>query len=157
MNICGIDVGKKGGLAHISDGQITGVMRTPLAGLRGKDYVNAAKVLDFIREQAPSRIVIEQAQAMPRQGVSSVFQYGIAYGAVMSAAMLYCDEDHDCGWLTVTPSVWKRHFGLSSNKRASLDTAHQRFGAAPCDWTVLANDGIAEAALIALWYQEKHC
>jgi hypothetical protein len=54
----------------------------------------------------------------------------------------------------VTPQKWKKHFSLSSDKAASLDRARLEFGASSL-WTVKANDGIAEAALIALYWHRS--
>ena len=65
--------------------------------------------------------------------------------------MIRCRETE---W--VTPQVWKKYWGLGRDKRDSLDLARTKFGAGP-DWGVLANDGIAEAALMASWYLDvKH-
>ena len=54
----------------------------------------------------------------------------------------------------VSPSVWKKAFGLSSSKQASLDLAKLKFGNDKI-WDIKSNDGIAEAALISLFWIER--
>ena len=44
--------------------------------------------------------------------------------------------------------------GLSSDKQASMDACKLHFEENRL-WDVKANDGIAEAALIALWWQRQ--
>ena len=53
----------------------------------------------------------------------------------------------------VTPAVWKRGIGLSSDKRASLDKARLLFPTA--DLTLAKYDGRAEALLLAHWAQRR--
>lgn len=153
--IIGIDPGKSGGVAIVSSGsgRLLAGRRMPIL-LHGKrDVVDVYELNAWVAGQRPigmgghvERVVLEQVHAMPGQGVSSMFNFGRHTGAVEGWAVSLAAPVH---W--VTPQKWKKHFGLSKDKRASLDRARLEFGADTM-WDVLANDGIAEAALIALWW-----
>lgn len=148
--IVGIDPGKSGGIAAVDmDGQFVRGMRTPLLKHGKRDLVDSA-ALDGFTAEDPAVIVIEQVSAMPGQGVSSMFNFGRHTGAVESWALTW---QVPVQW--VTPAKWKKDFSLTKDKRASLDRARLEFGSNPL-WDVLANDGIAEAALIALWWLKSN-
>ena len=149
-HIMGIDPGLSGGVAVLRSMPI-GVewidgKRMPTHVVGSKTHVKARDLQQFIQHWNPDVIVIEQVNAMPKQGVSSTFTFGMAYGAVCALADAYAVPVE-----FVTPRRWKDKLGLSNDKRASLDAA-SRFWPDAVDWSVKANDGIAEAALIAKWY-----
>jgi len=130
------------------DGSWRGGIRMPLL-LHGKrKLVNPRVLSDFVgsSHHKISAVVIEAVASRPGQGVVSVFSFGRATGAIECWAMSMGVPVH---W--VTPAKWKGHFQLSKDKRASLDRARLEFGESD-RWTVLANDGIAEAGLIALHF-----
>lgn len=151
--ILGIDPGATGGCAVIDEAREIRVgCRMPVVEYRGKKAFDPNGFEDIFGELIDQNhitaIVIEQVHAMPGQGVSSSFQFGRLFGGVETKAMsLKLPMSY------VTPAVWKKHFGLTSSKQASLDLCKLRFGPSPI-WGVKANDGIAEAALIALWSAE---
>ena len=151
--ILGIDPGAKGGVALLGDDlKLRVACRMPVVEYRGKRAFDPNGFEDFFGDHVFGRdlrqVVIEQVHAMPGQGVSSTFQFGRLFGGVETMAMYL-----KAPMTYVTPSVWKKHFGLGQSKRASLDMCKLRFGNRDI-WNVLANDGIAEAALIALWWAE---
>lgn len=145
--VVGIDPGISGGVSVLTwTGRfITGIrMPSVLMGKRAMVDTVALDALMIGFENVRS-VVIEAPNSMPKQGLQSTFNFGRHCGAVEGWAVSL-----RCPVRLVTPSVWKKFFALSSDKRASLDRARMEFG--PDErWTVLANDGIAEAALIALW------
>ena len=148
--VLGIDPGLSGGWAIIDSmgGKWLDGGRMPLREHRGKQIIDGYQLGEVC--SMASHAVIEQVSAMPRQGVTSSFRFGMSYGAALALVM-----QENLPFETVTPSVWKKAFGLSSSKRASLDAA-KSYWPSMCKWDVLANDGIAEAALIALWWIDKH-
>jgi hypothetical protein len=93
--------------------------------------------------------VIEWVHAMPKQGTVSTFAFGRATGAVEAVAQLTAER---VVW--VTPQRWKKFYGLSRDKTASINLAKEKFGSA-WKWDKRAEDGIAEAALMALWYVDN--
>jgi crossover junction endodeoxyribonuclease RuvC len=149
MIILGIDPGIKGGWATITDGDLDAWGRMPTLRVRSKIIVDAKELSEALYPGGDYG-VIEVVGAFPHQGRSSCFSFGHATGSATAVAMVACDKME---W--VAPSVWKKHFGLGSDKRASLDLAKMKFGSAGPDWSVLANDGVAEAALMARWFLDK--
>lgn len=147
--IVGIDPGKSGGIAAVGDnGKFIDGIRMPIIKHGKRDVVDTRKLSMWVDHTALTCVVIEQVHAMPGQGVSSMFNFGRHTGAVEGWAL-----EWKCPVYWVTPAKWKKHFGLSKDKRASLDRAVLEFGWDK-RWDVLANDGIAEAALLAL-YQHR--
>lgn len=151
MRILGVDPGQSGGLAIVSDGKLTSGIRMPVVEMRGKKQLDARKVVDWWLEGDHLYFdvaVIEAVHAMPKQGVSSSFQFGRMFGGIEALVMSTGVPVH-----YVTPSVWKKAMGLSSSKQASIDAAKVRFGAtADLLLQRSSDDGIAEAALIAAFW-----
>lgn len=114
-------------------------------------------VLDFTRLVGllvPPRGVrtvamVEQVSAMPGQGVSSMFRFGQCLGAIEATV-----HGHGYEVYYATPSKWKKHFGLSSDKDTSRGLAKQRFPAQAYLFDRKMDDGRAEAALLALYALE---
>lgn len=145
MRTLGIDIGAKGGLAIVDDGQLVEYQRMPILKLKGKSIVDVRSLI----EPTFDEIVIEQQAGRPNQSSVATFSFGRSYGAIEAWSYL-----QGVPVRYVTPAAWKKYFGLSSQKRESLDLCKIRFGPNKL-WDVLANDGIAEAALIALWAQSR--
>jgi crossover junction endodeoxyribonuclease RuvC len=91
--------------------------------------------------------VLEYVSSRPGQGVSSVFKFGMAYGAAISI----CERLGD--WRTVTPKVWKQAMRLSKDKAESLALARALWPQAPL--TRVKDNGRAEALLIAEWLRRS--
>lgn len=150
--IIGIDPGQSGGLAMVSQGgELISGIRMAVLGHGKRKLVDTSAIDDWLRSGRPlgaegalKGVVIEQVSSMPGQGVASTFNFGRHVGSVEGWALTAGAPTH---W--VTPQKWKKSFGLTSDKRASLDRARLEFGDDPM-WKTLANDGIAEAGLIAL-------
>ena len=157
MRVLGVDPGQTGGLAIVdSDAGFIKGIRMPMLTIKGKKILNACAVDEWLvtmdhklPEPCFDVAVIEQVSAMPRQGVTSSFQFGRSTGAIEAMVTLWGKPTH---W--ITPSVWKKALGLSPNKRDSMGAASLRFGQNKL-WDVLANDGIAEAALLASYWMQK--
>jgi crossover junction endodeoxyribonuclease RuvC len=152
-SIIGIDPGLTGGIAVVSrDGSFVHGVRMPILLVGKRKMVDTFKLTQVryefcaSSEEYRSPVVIEANNSMPRQGLQSTFNFGRHSGAVEGWAI---STGHPLK--LVTASQWKKYFGLSSDKRASMDRAALEFGRQPL-WDVLANNGIAEAALIALWW-----
>jgi crossover junction endodeoxyribonuclease RuvC len=148
--ILGIDPGAGGGLALIEGGTLVGHTRMPTWKVGSKTVVDARRLDGWLGGDQPQVAVIEAVGAMPGQGVTSMFSFGRALGGVEAWAAMRCPRIE-----YVAPQAWKSGVGLSKDKRASMALARRKFGDSPL-WDVLANDGIAEAALMALWWMEKH-
>ena len=151
MLVLGIDPGQTGGFAAVNkkNQNIIVAFATPLLTVRKKVTLDFAMIYEHLEELVIGVGVIEQVSAMPRQGVSSSFQFGRMYGAAEMVMYDWCLKQE-----YVTPQKWKKYFGLSSTKQASLDLATRLFGreAARQYWPLKKHEGVAEAALIALWH-----
>lgn len=145
--VIGIDPGLSGAIALIRDGEFAEVWDMPTMG-RGsgnKQQVNAAEVGKLLRECPPCTAYMELVGAMPGQGVSSMFNFGKAAGAVMGALGTL-----RVPMVEVTPQKWKREFGLTGKDKDIARTyCQQLMPDAPL--SLKKHGGRADALLIALW------
>ena len=121
MLIIGIDPGITGSICFFEDGKIIDVIEMPnmAEGKKNKRQVNGAQVSNIIKERLNNEkevlIVVEQVNAMPGQGVTSMFNFGQSFGVIKGV----------CSALNlpiyfVRPTKWKKHFNLiKTNKDAS--------------------------------------
>lgn len=119
---------------------------------KGRACIDPYELLQILKPPSDTRCmaVVEHVHAMPKQGVSSSFNFGEGYGALkMAIAAHYIPVQF------ITPAIWKKHFGLSSDKGLSRGLASNRFPANAKDFVRIKDDGRAEAALLALYGQEK--
>lgn len=113
----------------------------------GKE-VNGAALARLVQLLDPDLAVVEQVSSRPGQGVSSTFRFGASYGVargVLSALTIPT--------ILVSPSKWKRHYGLGSDKEASRALAI-RYWPAVHHFERKKDHGRAEAALLARWAAE---
>lgn len=142
----GCDPGFTGGIAAIApDGKFLSGIRTPIFKSGNRKLIDGNALDNWAADFEIEHVTIEAPNSMPRQGLQSTFNFGRACGAVECWAVTI-----GCPVTLVTPSVWKRALNLSSDKQASLDKARLIFGVNEL-WSVKANEGIAESALIATW------
>lgn len=152
MMVIGVDPGIEGAWAVIADGKLIALDKLPTAGDGTARMVSGALWSDVItdlirREGFIDRVIVERVGAMPGQGVSSMFRFGRAVGVIDGVIGAY-----NIPIQYVTPSVWKRHFGLSAEKEASRQLAIQTWpDIAHLAFRLKSDHGKAEAALIALW------
>jgi crossover junction endodeoxyribonuclease RuvC len=153
--IAGLDPGKTGALVVVYPDNSIMVLRVPLQKLRGKERPAwAGWAVSWMQElafAAPDMFVIEDVHARPGQGVTSMFNFGLSYGFARGLIAAQQRPMH-----FVTPSVWKSKMGLlNSNKDASREEARRLLPQLAGDLTRVKDDGVAEAALLAL-YGRKH-
>ena len=124
MNLVAVDPGLKGGIAALhGDGSITAVPM-PVAG-KGLDL---AAIAGIIRDNAPAWIIVEKVGAMPGQGVTSMFTFGMGYGAVQGiAAALSVPVE------LVTPQRWKSTVlhGTAKDKASAIAYCRRVFPSVP--------------------------
>lgn len=163
----GIDPGLSGGIAALLTSLehktpvLLGARRVKRWQLTKKAaLIDVDEVMGFFRDYAPAgridSITIEQVASHPRQGVASTFTFGRATGTLEACAHIAMRAGHSgpndvLRW--VAPTKWKREVGLpvGADKRDSLALANKLYPEHAGTWGVLANDGLAEAALIATW------
>ncbi len=118
---------------------------TPLADGR-VDGATLARRIEIMR---PDLAIIERVGAMPGQGVSSMFNFGAAYGTVIGVVSALKIPVH-----FVTPAKWKKHFGLSADKEEARARALQLWPGRAEMFARKKDHGRAEAALLALYAAE---
>ncbi len=127
MITIGVDPGLTGAIGVLQDGAFIAVedMPTVLKGAGSvKREVSPAGLIALLRERVPPAdnvaAVIERVNAMPGQGVSSVFSLGDSFGTARAALAVARVELH-----YVAPATWKKHFKLSSDKEQSRALAQR--------------------------------
>lgn len=155
MKGIGIDVGLNGAIACVGEnGARYEVHDMPVMKVGSKkeyDMVRLLEILESFRaigaEDGGYPCYVEKVGAMPKQGVTSMFRFGMGYGI---AQMAVIGAGHRMS--LITPSVWKSRMlkGHGKDKAASLFVAQNLFPAA----SLLgprggAKDGRAEALLLA--------
>ena len=93
---------------------------------------------------------LEKQQAMPKQGVSSTFKLGYAFGQITTTVALSRTR-----YTMVTPVVWKRAMNLPKDKDAARRMAQQWFPDRASELKRKKDEHRAEALLIALYGRGK--
>ena len=158
MKYLGVDNGLDGGLVLLDDSGIRDMHVMPtLDNPNGKGrLVDEAKLSEWFNEWAEfteTTIVIEKAQAMPGQGVVSMFSIGLSYGTIRGVAAALGFRRH-----FVHPKTWQKvmfaDIAKQDTKAASVLVAQRLWPGQ--DWRATPNckkphDGLTDAALIAEW------
>lgn len=155
MITIGIDPGLSGAVGILLDGTLLAVEDMPVVAKGSgsvKNEVDPAGLMLLLRRHVdsnkPVRAVLERVNAMPGQGVSSVFSLGDSFGTAR-ACVAACGIE-----LTyVTPVNWKKHFNLVSDKEMSRALAVRMFPAAPLH--LKKHSDRAEALLMARWLYDR--
>lgn len=151
MITVGIDPGLTGAVAFLRNGEYYSLFDIPTT-LKGsgsvKQEVEPGGLKRMFLERLEGRedvaIALERVSAMPGQGSSSVFSFGDTYGCCRSVASLTGYPLH-----LVTPTTWKKHFGLGRDKEESRALASRLFPGAKLHLKKHADR--AEALLMAHW------
>ena len=119
----GWDPGANGGLAcaHINeDKQITFIDVIRFSKSTDQDILLfMAKNLEHVDSAFQAFGVLERVNAMPGQGVSSTFKFGVAYG---KAIMAFTSQA--IPFILVPPASWQRELGMT--KKGASKTEHKR-------------------------------
>lgn len=146
--IMGIDPGLSGAIAFLFIDEPHRVAVEDMPVVDGN--VSASLLTQKIKAFAPSYAVIEHVHAMPKQGVSSTFNFGKAFGQVIGVGGALNIPLH-----FVTAAKWKRRFLLSADKEEARAKALQLFPACAASFARKKDHGRAEAALIAKYGAEE--
>ena len=88
MKIFGIDPGLSGAIAILKDNKVLNIFEMPVMseGKKNKRQLNSALLANLIKQNIIDdeevAIVVEQVNAMPGQGVTSMFNFGQTFGAI---------------------------------------------------------------------------
>ena len=129
MIIFGIDPGISGAICVLKEGKILEVyeMPTMIDGKKNKRQVNGSQVTNIIKEKLNNDkeivVVVEHVNAMPGQGVTSMFNFGQSFGVLKGICTAM-----QLPMYFVRPAKWKKYFNLiNSEKDASRTKAIQIF------------------------------
>jgi hypothetical protein len=148
--ILAIDPGSRtGAVAYYFAAYPGNITAEDLSSVDGQ--VDAASLAARLEVMRPDVAVIERVSAMPKQGVSSTFKFGTAYGIIQGVVGALKIPVH-----FVTPGKWKKHFGLSSDKEQSRARALQYWPARADLFALKKHHGRAEAALLARYFAETN-
>jgi crossover junction endodeoxyribonuclease RuvC len=145
MTIFGIDVGFSGAIAVIKHNSfVIEVYSMPTLNTGSKRELNTSAIKNLLSSYPHPKVFIEKAQAMPKQGVSSMFRYGETYGLLKGICI-----GLNIPYEIVRPQEWKKDMlkGMEKGKEAAIVKVQQIFP----EVVLKKNHNKAEAILIALW------
>ena len=156
MKIIGIDPGLSGAIAVMHDKKVINLYDMPVMaeGKKNKRQLNSSQLVNIIKENINEHeetiVVVEQVNAMPGQGVTSMFNFGQTFGAIKGV----------CAALKlpiffVRPSKWKKHFELiNSSKDASRTKVIEMYPTLSGQLSKKRDVNKSDAVLIAKFYFE---
>lgn len=147
MRVIGIDPGNEGAIAVLEGGRLLEVFDMPLMANGKKRQVNAAALSGLLEKATfdflDTEVAVEKVGAMPGQGVTSMFNFGMGYGVIQGVVAAMCVPMH-----LVTPQSWKKRAGLIGKEKDQARTlAQQLYPDAPL--ARKKDVGRADAILIA--------
>ena len=156
MKIIGIDPGLSGAIAVLHNKKVINMYNMPVMaeGKKNKRQLNSSQLVniltDNINGDEEAIVVVEQVNAMPGQGVTSMFNFGQTFGAIKGV----------CAALKlpiffVRPSKWKKHFELiNSSKDASRTKVIEMYPTLSSQLAKKRDVNKSDAILIAKFYFE---
>jgi crossover junction endodeoxyribonuclease RuvC len=148
--ILGCDPGISGAIAFYFPELPERVMSEDIMAVAGR--VDAVSLADRIEQLLPDVAVIEGVGAMPGQGVSSTFKFGVAYGSLLGIVAAQHIPFH-----IVSPQTWKKYWKLDRDKEKSRALALRLFPTCAKQFARKKDHNRAEAALIARYGAEVIC
>jgi len=158
MIIIGIDPGITGGISILKNKKVLEVFDTPtmIDGKKNKRQVNGSQITNIIKEQLKIdneiMVAVEHVNAMPGQGVTSMFNFGQSFGVIKGI----------CAALSlpiffVRPTKWKKHFNLiKTNKEASRTKVIEIYPEISSKLSRKKDSNKADAILIARYFTDTH-
>lgn len=107
MLILGVDPGKTGAVA-LYDAEHDRFELAQLLPLDERLGVIDSSTLVGLCSTA-DRVVVEQVHAMPKQGVTSTFNFGKVYGSIIGICSLYFPDNET---KLVRPQLWRQALGM---------------------------------------------
>ena len=156
MKIIGIDPGLSGGIAILDNRRVLSIFDMPVMaeGKKNKRQLNSAQLVSLIKENIKSdkevAVIVEQVNAMPGQGVTSMFNFGQTFGAIKGVCAAL-----ELPIFFVRPSKWKKHFELiNSSKDSSRTKAIEMYPTLSSQMAKKKDVNKSDAILIARFYCE---
>ena len=156
MIVFGFDPGISGAISVLENKKIIEIfdMPTMIDGKKNKRQVNGAQLAHIIKEKLDNEkeiaVVVEHVNAMPGQGVTSMFNFGQSFGVIKGV----------CSALSlpiyfVRPTKWKKHFNLiKTNKDASRTKVIEVYPEISSSLSRKKDANKADAILIARYFND---
>ena len=156
MIIFGIDPGVSGAISVLENKKVIEVfdMPTMIDGKKSKRQVNGAQVTNIIKEKLDKSkeiiVVVEHVNAMPGQGVTSMFNFGQSFGVIKGISSALSLPIY-----FVRPTKWKKHFNLiKTNKDASRTKVIEIYPEISSKLSRKKDSNKADAILIARYFND---
>jgi len=156
MIIFGIDPGVSGAISILENKKIIEIfdMPTMIDGKKNKKQVNGAQVANIIKEKLGHEkdviIVVEHVNAMPGQGVTSMFNFGQSFGVIKGISSALSIPIY-----FVRPTKWKKYFNLiKTNKDASRTKVIEIYPQISSQISRKKDSNKADAILIARYFND---
>ena len=156
MIIFGIDPGISGAISILKNKKVLEVydMPTMIDGKKNKKQVNGSQIANIFKERINTEdeitVIVEHVNAMPGQGVTSMFNFGQSFGVIKGV----------CSALSlpiyfIRPTKWKKHFNLINvNKDASRTKAIEIYPEISNKLSRKKDSNRADAILIARYFND---
>ena len=156
MKIIGIDPGLSGAIAFFENKKVINIYEMPVMseGKKNKRQINSAQLVKILRDNIQANdevsVVVEQVNAMPGQGVTSMFNFGQSFGAIKGVRAAL-----NLPIFFVRPSKWKKHFELiNSSKDSSRTKVIEMYPSLSSHLSKKKDANKSDAILIARFYSE---
>jgi crossover junction endodeoxyribonuclease RuvC len=156
MKIIGIDPGLSGAIAVLENNKVLNIFDMPVMseGKKNKRQLNSALLVSLLKENIDQSeevsIVVEQVNAMPGQGVTSMFNFGQTFGAIKGVCAAL-----ELPIFFVRPSKWKKYFELiNSSKDSSRTKAIEMYPMLSKQLAKKKDVNKSDAILIARFFSE---
>ena len=123
---------------------------------KNKKQLNSAQLVNIIKKNINKSddiaVVVEQVNAMPGQGVTSMFNFGQTFGAIKGVCAAL-----NLPIFFVRPSKWKKYFELiNSSKDSSRTKVIEMYPSLSSQLSKKKDVNKSDAILIARYYYETH-
>ena len=156
MKIIGIDPGLSGAIAVLENNKVLNIFDMPVMpeGKKNKRQLNSAHLVSLIKENISTSeevaIVVERVNAMPGQGVTSMFNFGQTFGAIKGICAAL-----ELPIFFIRPAKWKKHFELiNSSKDSSRTKAIEMYPKLSNQLSKKKDVNKSDAILIARFFSE---
>jgi len=157
VKIIGIDPGLSGAIAIFENNKVIDIFDMPVMpeGKKNKRQINSAQLVRILKDNIQAEdevcVVVEQVNAMPGQGVTSMFNFGQSFGAIKGVCAAL-----NLPIFFVRPSKWKKHFELiNSSKDSSRTKVIEMYPTLSSQLTKKKDANKSDAILIARFYSES--
>ena len=156
MKIIGIDPGLSGAIAILENKNVLKLFDMPVMaeGKKNKKQLNRAQLVNIIKKNINKSddiaVVVEQVNAMPGQGVTSMFNFGQTFGAIKGVCAAL-----NLPIFFVRPSKWKKYFELiNSSKDSSRTKVIEMYPSLSSQLSKKKDVNKSDAILIARYYND---